>query len=130
LEQPVINPLHPNLPALHPCIGGQSELEEDEPAVWLQHAGNPADGFQHAGDGAQGEGAHHCSNRAVRQGDPLSRKIEELNIERRPASLLVRESQHAGVGFERVELAHLGGIVVNEVCARADANLQDSLEPE
>jgi hypothetical protein len=29
------------------------------------------------------------------------------------------------LGFERVQLAHLGGIVVNEVRARADANLQD-----
>jgi len=32
---------------------------------------------------------------------------------------------HARIGLERVELAYLGGIVVNEICAATDADLKN-----
>jgi hypothetical protein len=55
----------------------------------------------------------------------LSWKIQKLDIQFSSAPLLFRHPNHPVVGFECIHLTHFCGIVVNEVHARTDADLQD-----
>src|SRR6266571_5303400 len=124
-EQPVGDRLRPLLPAAYARIGRPTVLEEDELAAGPQDAGDASDRLHDARNRAQGEGADDGIDRTVVQGNALPREAQELDVQLRPASLPLREPNHPGVGFERVDLAHPPRIVVDEVDARAHADLQD-----
>ena len=61
---------------------------------------------------------------SVIQGDAFARKAEEFNVEICLAARPLGQSHHLRIGFERIDLGDLRGIVVREVDAGAHADLQ------
>ena len=58
-------------------------------------------------------------------GDSLTRQTQEFHIQLRLASLPLGSLYHSWIGFQRVKFLHFRWIVVWEIHARSDADLQD-----
>src|SRR6266481_6836502 len=125
LEQPVRNRLRPLLPALDARIGRASVFKKDELPAWPQDTSNTSNGLHDAGDRAQGESTDSRIDGAVLQRDALARQVQELNFKVRLTPVFFRKANHARIGFQCIDPAHSYGIVVNEINAWANANLED-----
>lgn len=113
------------LPTLYGRIGCKPEFKEDELAIYSQDASNASNGVHYARNRTQCKGANNCVNSVICQGNMFARKIEKFDVQIRPISLPFCKPNHPWVGFKRIELAHACGIVVNEVYARTDTDLQN-----
>jgi hypothetical protein len=125
-EQPSRQRLRALLPPPYSRFRRQAVFEEDEFAAGLEDSFDTAQRFHDTGNGAEREGAHDGIDRIIRQGDAFAREAQELDVEARPAPLPLGQSNHLPIRFERIDLAHLRGIVVSEVDAGTDADFQDS----
>src|SRR5713226_10097934 len=105
-------------------IRRESVFKKDEPAACPQDTSNASNGLYHAGNRAQGERAHYRIHRTIAQRDVFTRKIQEFDIQVRPAMLFCK-ANHARVRFQSIDLAHFFGIVENEIDARTDTDLED-----
>lgn len=100
-------------------------LEEDKLPTGLQDSSNTANSLGNARNRAQRERANHRIDCAVGQGNAFSGKIQEFDIEFRLASLRFRQTNHSGIGFERIHLVYSYGIVEGEVHARTYADFEN-----
>ncbi len=100
-------------------------FKEQEPASRPQDVANPSNGVCHAGDRAQRERADDRIHAGLWQGDSLTRQTQEFHIQLRLASLPLGSLYHSWIGFQRVKFLHFRWIVVWEIHARSDADLQD-----
>jgi hypothetical protein len=101
-------------------------FKKDELAAWSQDSSDTSNRLHHAGNRAQRKGTNNRIDATVPQRNALSWQIQKLDIQFSSPPLLFRHSNHPGLGFERIHLAHFCGIIVNEVHAGTDADLQDS----
>jgi hypothetical protein len=81
-------------------------FKKDELAAWPQYTSNASNGLYHSGNRAQGEGAHNRIHRTIAQRDAFTRKIQEFDIQFRPAMLFCK-ANHARVRFQNL-LTFLG----------------------
>src|SRR5262249_10173956 len=94
-------------------------------AAWLHYTFDPANGLLHSRNCAQSEGTNYRIDGVVLQGNALSGKTQKFDIQLCSARCRCGKLNHRRIRFERIDLAHSCGIVVNEVHAWAYAYLED-----
>jgi len=100
-------------------------LKKYELALGLQHFPQAFEGIDDSRDRAQRKGAHNRVDGSVCKRNLFSRKIYELDLKPRLQPLLVGETHHSSIRFERVNLVHSGWIIVLEIHARPYTNLKN-----
>src|SRR5712692_10527688 len=73
----------------------------------------------------QREGTHNGVHGASRQGDAFSWKTQELDIELDSASMPFGSLNHCRTWFKCIDLGHSSRIVVEEIHASANADLEN-----
>jgi hypothetical protein len=124
-EHAVMDRLPPFLPTPDLGVGCDAVLEKNELATGLQDTCDIADRLHNSRNRTQGEGADDSVHGAVTQWDAFAWRIKEFDAQLRPATFPLCELEHFGVRLERVQRGDLGNVVVNEVGAGADADLEN-----
>ena len=90
----------------------------------LQHAAHLGERGGGVGDGAEAVGAHDAVEARLGRGQRLGRERHQFDREARLARAAQGERVHLDAGVHPHDVAHPAGVVVRQVQARADADLE------
>lgn len=124
-EHAVMDRLPPSLPAPDSRVGCDAVLEKNELATRLQDTCDIADRLHNSRNRTQGEGADDSVHGAATQWDAFAWRIKEFDPQLGPTTFPLCELEHFGVRLERIQCGDLGNVVVNEVGAGADTDLEN-----
>jgi hypothetical protein len=113
------------LPASHSRLRRKAVFKENELTTRFQNTSDTCKSLRNARDCAKSERADDSIDARILQGNAFSRQVQKFEVQLRLAVLSFCEPNHPWVGFESIEFRHFGGIVMSEIYAWTDTDLQD-----